>query len=31
MGLPKSKLMVLDCVIEDFKKGFPEDYGVKLT
>ena len=31
MGSPKSKPMVLDCVIKDFKKGFSEDYGVKLT
>ena len=31
MGSPKSKPVVVDCVIKDFKKGFSEDYGIKLT
>ena len=31
MGSPKSKPMVVDCVIKDFKKGFAEDYSIKLT
>ena len=31
MGSPKSKPVVVDYVIKDFKKGFSEDYGIKLT
>ena len=31
MGSPKSKPTVLVCAIKHFKKGFSEDYGIKLT
>lgn len=31
MGSPKSKPVVVDYVSKDFKKGFSEDYGIKLT
>lgn len=31
MGGSSSKQTVLNCRLKNFKKGFPEEYGVKLT